>query len=248
MKVLGLSPGDVPPDDVESARESRQRRAFIAARSRYVEDELARLVARGVDQYVVLGAGLDTFACRNSDPRLRVFEVDHPATQAWKRERLASTGIMPPASLTFTPIDFERQSLLDVLSRAGVDQQRPALFGWLGVVAYLGEEAVFNTFSAVTSCAAGTTIVFDYALPPDRLPERARARFDLLAGRVAAAGEPWRTFFEPADIAARLRAIGFTEVEDVNADVLNQRYFLARNDGLRIEGLGRLAHIACARV
>ena len=96
LKVLGLSPGDVPPDDVESARESRQRRAFIAARSRYVEDELARLVARGVDQYVVLGAGLDTFACRNSDPRLRVFEVDHPATQAWKRERLASTGIMPP--------------------------------------------------------------------------------------------------------------------------------------------------------
>src|SRR4029453_10422383 len=99
---------------------------------RYVEDELEGLAAGGADQYIVLGAGLDTFAYRNPHPALRVFEVDHPATQAWKRERLASSGIAVPSSLAFVPIDFERESLSEALPRVGFDRARRALFGWLG--------------------------------------------------------------------------------------------------------------------
>jgi len=248
LRILGLTADDVRPDQGETERVSRQRRAFIAVRSRYVEDELARLAAVGVDQYVVLGAGLDTFAYRNPYQRLRVFEVDHPATQAWKRERLLASGIDVPESMAFAAADFERERLSDVLAKAGFDPDRPALFGWLGVVAYLELDAVLDTLRFVASCASGTTVVFDYASPPDRLTRRQRERYDVIAGRVAAAGEPWRTFFDPADIEARLRATGFSEVEDVDAAALNDRYFSRRADGLRIEGVATMAHLARAAV
>ena len=232
----------------DHVRANRVRRALLAVRSRYTEDVLAGLVAQGVDQYVILGAGLDTFAYRNPYSRLRVFEVDYPATQAWKRERLMETDIAVPPSLTFVPIDFERERLAQVLANAGFDRGRPALFGWLGVVAYLELESIGDVLRFVASCAAGSTIVFDYAIPPDRLPPHHRARFDALAGRVASVGEPWRTFFDPADLANWFREIGFSEVEDVDADALNARYFDSRVDGLRIEGVGRMAHLARARV
>jgi len=248
LKIVALSAGSVPPDDAENVRVNRQRRAFIAVRSRYVEDELARLVARGLDQYVVLGAGLDTFAYRNPYPSLRVFEVDYPATQAWKRERLAASGISVPESMVFAAADFERERLSDVLTRAAFDAARPALFGWLGVVAYLELDAVLETLRFVASCASGTTVIFDYAIPPDVLTPQQRARFDHVAGRVASAGEPWRTFFDPADLAASLRTMGFGEVEDVDAGALNERYFSGRPDGLRIEGVATMAHLARVRV
>lgn len=248
LRIVGLTADDVRPEEGETERVSRQRRAFIAARSRYVEDELARLGAAGVDQYVVLGAGLDTFAYRNPYSRLRVFEVDHPATQAWKRERLLASGIDVPESMAFAAADFERERLSDVLAQARFDPARPALFGWLGVVVYLELDAVLETLRFVASCASGTTIVFDYANPPDRLTPRQRERYDVVAGRVAAAGEPWRTFFDPVDIEARLRATGFSEVEDVDAAALNDRYFSGRADRLRIEGVATMAHLARARV
>jgi len=248
LRIVGLKADDVRPQEGDTERVNRQRRAFIAARSRLVEDELAGLVAHGVDQYVVLGAGLDTFAYRNPYPQLRVFEVDHPATQAWKRERLMRSDIALPASLAFAPIDFERERLSDGLASVGFDRTRPALFGWLGVVAYLELEAVDDVLRFVASGAAGTTIVFDYALPPDALPPQARARFDSLAGRVAAAGEPGRTFFAPADLDARLHGIGFATVDDVDGDALNARYFSSRADGLCLEGLGRFAHLVRAQV
>ena len=243
LKILGLSAADVLPEEGETAGINRHRRLFIAARSRFVEDELAP----GFAQYVLLGAGLDTFAYRNPYPDLRVFEVDHPATQAWKRERLALGGIAVPESLAFAPIDFERESF-DALTRAGFDPARRTLFGWLGVATYLELPAILETFRFVASCAPGTTIAFDYALPPDRLNPRQRARFDELAGRVAAVGEPWRTFFEPAELEATLRRVGFSGVDDVDADALNRRYFASRADGLRIEGIGRFAHLARAIV
>ena len=116
------------------------------------------------------------------------------------------------------------------------------------MVAYLQLEAVLDVLRFVASCAIGSTIVFDYALPPDALLPQHRARFDALAGRVAAAGEPWRTFFDPLDLKARLRGIGFSDAEDVDGDALNARYFASRADGLRIEGLGRLAHLVRAQV
>src|SRR5208337_2845591 len=120
LRIIGSEAEEVlRSDPKESHAFSRAFRAFMAARSRYAEDELAHAVAHGVRQYVVLGAGLDTFAYRNPYPELRVFEVDHPATQAWKREQLEAAGIAVPASLTFVPIDFERQTLVDGLTRAG---------------------------------------------------------------------------------------------------------------------------------
>src|ERR1700678_242729 len=120
---------------------SRAFRAFMAVRSRYAEDELARAVAQGVSQYVVLGAGLDTFAYRNSHPGLRVFEVDHPATQAWKREQLEAAEIPLPSSLAFVPVDFERRSLEAGIKESGFDVNAPAFFSWLGVTPYLTHDA-----------------------------------------------------------------------------------------------------------
>lgn len=247
LAILGRSPEDVSTVRGETARMSRHRRAFINARSRYVEDELARLVAHGVDQYVVLGAGLDTFAYRNPHPRLRVFEVDHPATQAWKRGRLAAANIPLPASLDFVPVDFEHERVSDALAHGGFDAGRPAFFGWLGVVAYLELAAITRTLEFVASCASGTAIVFDYSIPPDRLPPRQRARFETISSRAAAVGEPWRTFFEPHEAAALLRSAGFAAIEDVDADALNARYFSGRRDGLRVDGVGRLAHLVCGK-
>jgi methyltransferase (TIGR00027 family) len=145
---------DGSPRDMERAqhRVARDFRAYLAARSRYVEERLAVVVAGGVEQYVVLGAGLETFAYRNPFPALRVFEVDLPATQAWKRHLLAKAGIDLPANLTFVPLDLERQTLVDGLVEAGFDRRRPAFFGWLGVVPYLTLEAFRATLDALTTC------------------------------------------------------------------------------------------------
>src|ERR1700729_1990211 len=145
---------------------SRAFRAFMAARSRYAEDELARAVAQGVTQYVILGAGLDTFAYRNPHPGLRVFEIDHPATQAWKRGQLQAAGIPIPPSLTFVPIDFEKQTLADGLARSGLNANAPAFFSWLGVTPYLTREACMTTLSVIAKMSAGSGVVFDFAIDP----------------------------------------------------------------------------------
>jgi uncharacterized protein (TIGR02117 family) len=219
-----------------------QFRPFVAARSRYAENELAAAVRRGVRQYVVLGAGLDTFAYRNPHPvsRLRVFEVDHPATQAWKRARLREAGIALPESLVFAGIDFETQTLASGLRQAGFDAAEPAFVSMLGVVIYLTRAAVMNTLMFVGSLPAGTEIVFDYAIPPSALSEAERGRHDAEARRVAARGEPWLTYFEPAVVAGELRAIGFTHIEDLGPDEIHERYFKDRPDGLRPSGIARL--------
>ncbi len=168
-------------------------------------------------QYVILGAGLDTFAYRSPYPgsRLRVFEVDHPATQAWKRARLDASGIDVPDSLTFTPIDFERQALGDGLRGAGFKTDEPAFFSLLGVVIYLPKDAVMETLKFVASLPSGSEIVFDYAIPSSALRESERAAREVRASRVAAIGEPWITYFDPLSLARELRGLGFTHVEDV---------------------------------
>jgi methyltransferase (TIGR00027 family) len=217
-------------------------RAFVAFRSRYAEDELARAVQRGVRQYVILGAGLDTFAYRSPHPgsRLRVFEVDHPATQAWKRGRLHEAGIAIPDSLTFAPIDFEQHTLADGLRRAAFQTDEPAFFSLLGVVIYLTRDAVMETLKFVASLPSGSEIVFDYARPPPVLGDSERAAHDVLARRVAAIGEPWITYFDPPSLASELRHIGFTHVEDMGPEEAHARYFANRSDGLH---LGRVAHV-----
>ena len=220
---------------------ARYMRAFMVARARFAEDELARAVGRGASQFVVLGAGLDTFGYRNPYPRLHVFEVDFPATQAWKRERLAAAAIAVPDSLTFAPVDFEKQTLREGLREGGFDPVKITFFSWLGVVMYLTHEAATSTLKFIAGTPPGGGVVFDYSVPRESLNFWQKLAFDRLTARVERAGEPFRLFFDPAKLAEWLREIGFRTLEDLNSDAINERFFAGRRDGLRVGGgLARL--------
>jgi methyltransferase (TIGR00027 family) len=215
---------------------SRPFRAFMAARSRYAEDELGRAVGQGVTQYVVLGAGLDTFAYRNPHPGLRVFEVDHPATQAWKREQLQAAAIPIPSSLTFVPVDFEKQTLADGLEQSDFDANAAAFFSWLGVTPYLTREACMTTLGLIARLPAGSGVVFDFAIDRALLNPGQRMALDALSKRVAAAGEPFQLFFDPGKLQDELKALGFSRTEFLQGKELNARYFKDRKDGLLVRG------------
>ena len=221
----------------------RDLRAFMAVRSRYMEDQLAAFVERGGEQYVVLGAGLDTFAYRNPFAGLRVFEVDFPATQQWKRTLLNEAEIAQPEGLRFVPLDFEYQTLAEGLAEAGFDRDAAAFFGWLGVVPYLTLTAFRATLGVIAQLPAGSGVSFDYAVAPETLSEVGRKAFDALAGRVAAAGEPFQLFFTQEEMEAELRRAGFQRVEQLDSDRLNELYFKDRADGLKLSAvkLGMLA-------
>ena len=238
---------EAEPYRFEGSPLSPYLRAFVAARSRYAEDELAVGIRRGVCQYVILGAGLDMFAYRNpySQSVLRVFEVDHTGTQAWKRARLEEARIALPDSLTFAPVDFEKQTFAEGLLYAGYDSGKCTFFSWLGVTEYLTTEAVMRTLRFIASTPVGSGIVFDYMLSPSLLTPAQRSRFDALAQRVESAGEPWQAFFDPALLTRDLQAMGFGYVEDNGPEEINARYFKDRKDGLRV---GSLSHIMSARV
>ena len=216
-------------------------RAFMAARSRFAEDELAAAVARGTRQYVVLGAGLDTFAYRKPFAGLRVFEVDHPATQAWKKARLAQTGIEIPPSLTFAPVDFDRETFDEGLRAAGFDESAPAFFSWLGVTMYLDPPIVLATLRAIIELDRANGVAFDYAMPRESLGLIGRLALDRLSKRVERTGEPFRGFFEPRALVQSLRDMGYATISDMGAEEINARYFKGREDGLRVSGkVGRL--------
>jgi len=218
-------------------------RAFLAARSRFAEDQLANAVASGVRQFVVLGAGLDTFAYRNPYGNLgmRVFEVDHPATQAWKRDQLASAGIAIPPELTFVAADFERQTLGDALKAANFPAGESTFFSWLGVTPYLSRAAFDQTMQFIAAMPPKSGVVFDYAISSTSLTHIERAASEALARRVALAGEPFQLSFEREELSAALREMGFRYLEDLGPEELNARYFADRADGLRLRsGLGRL--------
>src|SRR5579871_1175265 len=169
LAVLGED-ADALLADAQEHPDRRAMRIFIASRTRFAEDALAAAVDRGTRQLVILGAGLDTYAYRGEfRARLQIYEVDHPATQRWKLERLAKAGIVPPANLTFAGIDFERQTLGAGLLAARFDPRLPSFFIWLGVVPYLTEEAVFATLGLIASLPAGAEVVFDYSNPPKTL-------------------------------------------------------------------------------
>jgi len=231
--------------DLERAshKVARDFRAFMAARSRYVEDQLKDAVSKGVEQYVVLGAGLDTFAYRNPFPSLRVFEVDFPATQEWKRSMLAEAAIALPTNMVFVPLDFEHKTLAEGLSDAGFDAARPAFFGWLGVVPYLTLEAFRATIGTIADMTSGSVVSFDYAFPPETLSPPRRLVFDALSARVAAAGEPFQLFFSPEELEAELRRMGFRRIEQIDSEHLNALYFAGRADGLKLSPsvLGKIA-------
>lgn len=201
-------------------------RLFIAARSRFSEDTIANCVAVGVRQVVVLGAGLDTFALRNpfADLGVRVFEVDYAATQAWKRERIKAAGLTEPRSLIFAPIDFERESLSEGLTRVGFRLNQPAFFQWLGVVPYLTKKAVSSTLKSI-SMVPEAIVVFDYAEPFQNYPAERRASVVATAERAAARGEPWLSLFDPRELFELLSCEGFKIVEDLGLPEITERYY-----------------------
>ena len=242
---------------------SAAMRAWVVARARLAEDVLATAgatmrrnevtdeapnpVSRPKMQYLVLGAGLDTFALRNPYPAVQVFEVDHPATQAWKHEKLAAAGLALPASAKLVPVDFERQELESELFSAGFELVVPTITAWLGVVPYLTLEAFRSTLSFLGRLPAGSAVVFDYGLPRELLPPDEQLMRDSLASRVAQAGEPFQLFFAPQLLQVELQAMGLRVVEDLGRDELNGRYFAGRRDGLAVRGSGgRLCHAVVA--
>ncbi|RQS60993.1 class I SAM-dependent methyltransferase [Burkholderia sp. Bp8963] len=189
-----------------------------------------------------MGAGLDTYAYRQNHQAQRIFEVDLPATQQWKRECLSAAGIEIPASLTYVPIDFEHDTLARALSQAGFRADEPAFFSWLGVSIYLDEEAVLETLRFIASCAAGSAVVFDYVVTPSLLTPMERLGMELVRAKVAESGEPWKTCFDPASLADKLRSLGFGEANNVSPENLNDIYLTGRKDGFRMGNTLRLMH------
>lgn len=229
--------------DMESAQKlSQYSRALITMRNRYAEDELSKAIERGVGQYVILGAGLDSFAYRRRDLArvLHVFEVDHPTTQQWKRTRLGTLNVPLPDHLTFVPINFEQQTLKEGLQTGGYYAEAPVFFSWLGVTYYLTEEAVFETLRSVAAAAPGSEIVFEYGLPESLLDKESKRIWLMLQATVAAQGEPMLSLFEPTTLAARVKKLGFTQVWDFGPEEANARYFAGRTDGLHAPPYARL--------
>lgn len=230
-------------DDMAADASLRPMRLFIAARSRFSEETLGACVARGVHQAVVLGAGLDTFSLRNPHAGVRVFEVDYPATQDWKRARLEQAGLVVPDTLTFAPVDFERQSLADGLAAAGFRSDRPAFFQWLGVIPYLTREAISQTLDFIAGVPE-SEVVFDYGEPFENYSEERRANVMAVAERAAARGEPWLSQFDPAEMSELLREKGFGVIEDLGLAAISERFYGALKKHIRI---GPGAHVVRAQ-
>ena len=199
-------------------------RLFTAARSRIAEDALSKAVERGVRQVVILGAGLDTFALRNPHAaRISIYEVDHPTTQAWKRQRLVQAQLAPPPWLTFVPVDFERDDLQQKLSSAGFQRTSAAYFTWLGVVPYLTRDAIDDTLGYIASIP-NSEVVFDYAEPPETWTEDVKAYAAARMAQLEKINEPWVSRFEPAGVAAILRSHGFDDMEDISFQQVVSRF------------------------
>ena len=223
---------------------TRRLRAQLVTRSRYAEDKLAKTIDRGVDQYVVLAAGLDSFALRRRDlsAHLQVFEVDHPETQSWKLERMTALSEPPLENLVLIPYDFERQLLSEALADSPFDTRRPAFISWLGVTYYLSHAAILDTFSVITELAEGSELVFDYwSLFPRRVADGVLLSAIRLG--VRSQGEPMHSFFRAAALEELVASSGLELIENLDADAIQRRYLMARRDGLVVPGFARLAHV-----
>jgi methyltransferase (TIGR00027 family) len=245
LRILGVDAQTVAREAEENPS-GRRMRLFISFRTRFAEDTLAASFENGVRQVVMLGAGLDTYAYRSPlRDRLRIFEVDHPATQAWKRQRLRDAAIPLPSSLTFAPIDFERETLAEGLATAGFDRTQQTFFTWLGVVPYLNQEAVWATLNFIASLPSGAHVVFDYSDPPASLSPEGQASHWRRAERVAHLGEAWVTYFEAETLHAQLRASGFVQIEDLGPAQIVSRYFPNRAGSFSDKG-GHVLYAATA--
>ena len=218
-------------------------RVQVTCRSRYTEDALGRAVSRGVGQYVILGAGLDSFAYRSSlARRVRVFEVDHPATQDWKRRALAAAQVPVPEAVTFVAADLATDSLAGQLLAAGFDTAAPALVSWLGVTMYLTPDAVTDILTAVGRLAPGTELIADYMLPAGLRDEAGAVYGELVAAASAERGEPWLSCFAPGEMSDMARQAGFREVRNVRQRDAIPAGLWQRPDALRPAALAVLCH------
>jgi len=231
MKILGEDEKDVL-QFANAHPLARIGRLFTAARSRIAEDALSEAVERGIRQILILGAGLDTFALRSPHRarQIRIYEVDHPATQAWKRQRLAEAQLALPPWLTLVPVDFERDDLGKALAGAGFQQNSPTFFTWLGVVPYLTLDAIGSTLDYMASIP-NSEVVFDYMEPPQAFSEEMRELVTKRTEQLEKMDERWASRFEPAGIAAILRSHGFCDIEDINFQEIASRF------GRAVQGL-----------
>lgn len=224
--------------------------AFVVVRSRYAEDCLAQAIGSGCRQYVILGAGLDSWALRHTESGVTVFELDQPATQQWKAARISSRLGAAPAHLVLIPIDFEREAIADALPVAALgrqyDRTAQALVSWLGTICYLTRPAIAKTFASLAAvCATGSRVVFDYFQPKAAMSAADLQLFETLDAGGARRGEPMQTLLEAGEMAEILAAAGWRVVEDLSASDIRRRYLANRTDGLDIPGFARLC---CAKI
>lgn len=207
---------------------------WVCVRSRLAEDVVERALAEGIHQYVILGAGLDSFAYRRTDllDRLRVFEVDHAASQEWKRQRLGYLGAELPRNLAFVPVDFETQSLMDRLTAHQFDANSPTVFSWMGVTMYLTLAAIRMTLRAVATSARGSKMLLTYNQPASSLDDFSREVTGALAATIGDGGEPFISFFTPEEAQALLREEGFLDIHDYGPKEARRDYFQGRDDVL----------------
>jgi methyltransferase (TIGR00027 family) len=217
----------------------------VLSRARYAEDKLEEAIASGIGQYVIIGAGLDSFAWRRKDlsSSVQVFELDHPESQACKLRRLSKAGINTPQGLHFISIDFERQSLPETLSVLPFPREKPAFFSWLGVTYYLTEKTVMSTLSAISSFAAkGSQIVFDYGIHRELMGTSAIKSVKKVRRFTSRRREKLITTFDPNEFPARICELGFKLLENLSPSEQNARYFASRTDDLRNVPVTYYAH------
>jgi methyltransferase (TIGR00027 family) len=239
IPILGPETADTIDEKLQSLRQPylKKARALIVARSRYTEDELIAATRRGVSQYVILGAGLDTSAYRLPPEvgRLALFEVDHPDTQQWKLDRLRAAGIKAPDNLRYVGADLNQQSLPDALAAHEFDTAKPAFFSWLGVCCYLELPAVYALLDFVGTLPPASQIVFDFLLDGSALAPQNRREVAAASNVGQRVGEPWITAFIPDDLERDLRRAGFSKTCYMSPERINARYFNDRQDGLILD-------------
>ncbi len=215
----------------------RRARTFMVVRARYTEDRLREAIKRGIEQFVILGAGLDTFAYRSGESfkNLRIFEVDHPDTQRWKLQKLKAAQIGVPAHLKHIGVDFECHSLADELAAGGFDAAAPTFFSWLGVSYYLERDAVFSMFAFVANMTPPSQIVFDYLLDEILLDEKSRESNSSARRQTDTHGEPIRTRFAPRDLELELQRSGFGTIIRLTPEKATELYLAGRTDGLSLD-------------
>jgi methyltransferase (TIGR00027 family) len=234
--VLGEGASDRIRNDAARYRSpgAQALRAHVVLRARFAEDRLAQAVNGGVGQYVLLGAGLDTFAFRQPAwaRSLRIVEIDHPDTQSFKLAMLSKARVDVPSNVRFGAIDFGRESLLDGLKRHGVLPDQPTFFSWLGVTMYLTEVSIDRALDSMGTFAAGSELVLTFLQPGDELPAPALPSSDRLASQVAAAGEPFVSYLRPGSVETKLRQAGFTTVRFLEPDDAKALYFSPQSPDL----------------